>query len=69
MLFSRPPKGWPRQGAISVEALEVRYRADQPTVLRGLTFRVSGAQYDGHRTFALSTDPPVSVAPQACGPF
>ncbi len=45
MPLHRPPKGWPKQGAISVQALEVRYRADQPTVLRGLTFQVSGAQH------------------------
>ena len=41
---NRPPGDWPQQGAISVEGLWVRYRADRDPVLKGLTFAVRGRE-------------------------
>ncbi|KAK9813623.1 hypothetical protein WJX73_000516 [Symbiochloris irregularis] len=36
----RPPPGWPSKGDIRVTDLVVRYRADLPTVLQGVSFHV-----------------------------
>lgn len=40
---SRPPPGWPTAGAITVDRLVVRYRADLDPVLRGVTFAAAPA--------------------------
>jgi ABC-type multidrug transport system fused ATPase/permease subunit len=37
----RPPPGWPTAGAVAVEGLVVRYRADLDPVLRGVSFTVA----------------------------
>ncbi|KAI8891188.1 P-loop containing nucleoside triphosphate hydrolase protein, partial [Backusella circina FSU 941] len=43
----RPPIGWPSNGAIQVKDLEVRYAADLPTVLKGVTFSVDAKEKIG----------------------
>jgi ATP-binding cassette subfamily C (CFTR/MRP) protein 2 len=40
----KPSQGWPQQGGISVQGLQLRYRADSPLVLKGLTFTVRGGE-------------------------
>ena len=37
---SRPPIDWPQEGAIELRGLAVRYRADLPLVLKGLTLGI-----------------------------
>lgn len=43
----RPPIGWPSKGVIQVNNLEVRYAADLPTVLKGVTFSVDAQEKVG----------------------
>jgi ABC-type multidrug transport system fused ATPase/permease subunit len=43
----RPPRAWPQEGAISVEGLVVKYRADLDPVLRGISFTVAGREKIG----------------------
>jgi len=38
----RLPAGWPTDGAIEVQSLEVRYRPDLEPVLNGISFAVKG---------------------------
>ncbi|CAK8987886.1 ABC transporter C family member 2 (ABC transporter ABCC.2) (AtABCC2) (ATP-energized glutathione S-conjugate pump 2) (Glutathione S-conjugate-transporting ATPase 2) (Multidrug resistance-associated protein 2) [Durusdinium trenchii] len=38
---ARPPRGWPSQGRLEVQDLKVRYKVDQPLVLKGLSFVTS----------------------------
>ncbi|KAG2450119.1 hypothetical protein HYH02_000222 [Chlamydomonas schloesseri] len=38
----RAPRGWPKEGAISIKDLVVRYRPELDPVLRGLSFEVAG---------------------------
>jgi len=38
----RPPLGWPSAGALAFENVSVRYRADLPPVLRGVSFALRG---------------------------
>lgn len=40
----RPAAAWPAAGAISVERLSVRYRADLPPVLKGISFAVGARE-------------------------
>jgi ABC-type multidrug transport system fused ATPase/permease subunit len=37
---SRPPPDWPRKGSIQVKDLSIRYAADLPDVLNGISFEV-----------------------------
>ncbi|PRW61038.1 multidrug resistance-associated 1 isoform X8 [Chlorella sorokiniana] len=43
----RPLPGWPQQGAIEVQDLVVRYRADLDPVLKGISFGVRGREKVG----------------------
>jgi len=43
----RPPAGWPSRGAITAEQLTVKYRADLPPVLKGISFSINAAEKVG----------------------
>jgi len=43
----RPPAAWPHAGAVSFENLRLRYAADLPEVLKGVTFDISAGQKVG----------------------
>jgi len=42
-----PPKEWPTTGALRVEKLQMRYRAELPLVLKGISFEVEAGQKIG----------------------
>ena len=42
-----PPQNWPAAGAISIDALQVRYREDLPLVLKGVTINIPGGSSIG----------------------
>lgn len=58
----RPPAAWPHSGEVSVESLHIRYAADLPDVLHGVSFHadaamkvgIVGATGCGKSTLALS---------------
>ncbi|KAI8621186.1 P-loop containing nucleoside triphosphate hydrolase protein [Chytriomyces sp. MP71] len=43
----RPPKGWPGNGSVSFKNVTMRYSADQPLVIKGVSFDISDKQKVG----------------------
>ena len=46
-LENKPPPEWPAQGAIEFKDVEMSYRPELPTVLKGLTMTVQGGEKIG----------------------
>ncbi|EDO43433.1 predicted protein, partial [Nematostella vectensis] len=43
----RPPADWPQEGHVAVESLDMRYRDDQPPVIKKLTFEINSGEKIG----------------------